>query len=786
MLKNYLKIALRTLRNQKIFSTINIFGLTIGLTAVLLIALNIKFEYSFNSFNENENRIFRIGMTVNREGKVIGSSPEFVAALGPAMMKDMPEVENFVRVATLRTMYLRYGDRSFKITDATYADSSLFNIFSFPLLAGNKDNALVDPYSLVLTQSTASKIFGKGNPMGKALSIGNVPYLVTGIVEDPPANSDVQLGSVISFSTLYNRPDVFLGWNGGNQYITYVKLRKNASAEQVDEKFPSFLWPYINKEYSAGGWKVEARLEPLKDIHLYHNDDSAAIRDNIGSFSAIAIFILLIACANFVNLSTARATGRAKEVGMRRVLGAQRKSLVFQFLTESVLICLLSLFLALVLVELLLPWYNSLIDKHLVFSRLADGGFVIFLLVILIVTGVVAGLYPALFLSSYRPASTLRGNLSKGKHRLLLRKSLVIFQFAISIVLIVSTFVISDQLQFMRSKYLGFDRDNILVLPLADNLRAKYEALKAELKEIPGIVSAAASSNVPLNGFTSNGYLPQGYHSPMIVHVVDGDEDFLNTFGIKLISGRNFSRQIPLDKQAYLINESLTKLLGWSDPIGKKIERNEVNTVIGEVGDFNYSSLLYPIEPLIITDNPESGSFECVSVKYRTGNLPQLMGSIEKVWHEFAPTMPFEYRFLDQEFDNVYRSDIRFRESFLIFSGLAIFVSLLGLLGLVSYSVELRRKEIGIRKVLGSSVLEVLSLLSKEYLKWVIAANPIAWPVAYIVMHKWLENFAYRTSVELWSFVIAAVIVALVAVTTIVIEAIKAASENPVESLRYE
>lgn len=787
MLKHYLRVSIRILTKHRIFSLINILGLSIGLTAVLLIALNIKFEHSFNSFNENESRIFRVGPTLKAEGKVVGSSPEFVAALGPAMLKDMVEVENYVRIAALRTKYFTYGSKSFKIEYVTYADSSLFSIFSFHLLAGNKSKALVDPYSVVLTRSTSLKIFGRDDPIGKVVSVGNVPHMVTGVVEDPPSNSDVQFSSIISFSTLYNRPDVFLGWDGGNQYITYVLLKKNTFEENVNIKFPAFLWPYINKKYSEGGWKVEARLEPLEALHLYYNDDSAGIRENINTFSVIAIFILLIACANFVNLSTARATGRMQEVGMRKVLGAQRKSLILQFLIESVLLCLFALLLAFMLVELLMPWYNNLIGKHLVLSKLVDGQFIIFLLSVLIFTGLMAGLYPALFLSSFQPAVTLKGSITKTRQRLLLRKSLVIFQFAISIVLIISTFVINDQLLFMRSKNLGFDKEHMVVIPLVNSdLRAKYETFKTELKRIPGVINAAASSEVPLNGFTSNGYLPQGYKSAIILNVVDGDKDFLNTFGIELVKGRNFGVQAASDKQGYIINEALSQLLGWSDPIDKKIERNGNHTVIGQVKNFNYAMLYYPIEPLIITNNPESGSFGYVSAKVGPGNLPEMMASIQKVWQEFAPMVPFEYRFLDQEFDNVYKTDISFREAFTVFSWLAIFVALLGLLGLVSYSVELRRKEIGIRKVLGSSVAGIMSLLFREYLKWVIAANFVGWPIAFFLMHRWLEHFAYKTSLNFWIFIASAAIVAFVALVTISLQAIKAATANPVKSLRYE
>ena len=786
MLRNYLKVALRNLTKRRVYSLINIVGLSIGLTVVLLIALTIKFEHSFNSFNKKENRIYRVGLKLKAHGKIMEDSPLFVAALGPAMLKDMPEVENYVRIATPRTLYFTYGEHSFKVENATYADSSLFNIFSFKLIAGDKNSALTDPYSLVLTQATASRIFGNNDPVGKVVSVGNLPYKVTGVVKDPPANSDIRFDAVISFSTLYNRRDVFLGWDGGEQYVTYVLLNKNASMETVNEKFPSFLWSYINKAYSVAGWKEEAELEPLRDIHLYYNADSAAIRENMNIYLAIAIFILLIACANFVNLSTARATGRMQEVGMRKVLGAKRKTLVLQFLAESVITSLFALLLAVMLVELLMPWYDSLIGKHLVFSRLVDGQFVLLLIAVLGMTGLVAGLYPAVFLSSFAPVDTLKGS-GRRRQRHFLRKALVVLQFAISVVLIASTLVISNQLAFMRSKNLGFDKGNMLVVPLVNgNLRARYQAFKTELRGIPGVLDAAVSSEVPLNGFTSNGYRPQGYTSPIVINVVDVDGDFMNTYGLSLLKGRSFSEQVASDRQAYIINEALAKRLGWNDPVGKSIDRNGNHTVIGEVKDFNFASLYYHVEPLIITNSPEGGGFSYVSIKLGPGNLPRTMAAIGEVWREFAPMAPFEYHFLDAQFDRVYKADITFHEAFEIFSSLAIFVALLGLFGLVSYSVELRRREIGIRKVLGSSVPGILSLLSKEYLKWVVAANVFGWPVAYFVMQKWLTNFAYRTGIGIWVFVVSAGLVLLVAVITISVRALKAATANPVEALRYE
>ena len=790
---NFFKVCIRNLRRQKVFSIINILGLTVGLTAVLLIALNIEFEHSFNSFNKNADRIYRIGVVAYRQGKQILNSPQFVAALGPAMANELPEVESSVRIRWPRNMYLKYDNKPFHVDNVIYADSNMFSMFSFRLLEGNKNEVLNNPRSIVLTRTTASLIFGDSSAVGRVVTIENTPYLVSGVSEDPPANSDIQFGAVISFSSMYGVPmygvpsDLFLSWNGGMQFATYVELKKNVSADELDRRLSALVSSHETR-LEQMGIKINAHLEPLLDLHLYYNDDSTALRQNLNIFSAIALFILLIACANFVNLSTARATGRAKEVGMRKVLGAERKSLISQFLAESILFVFVAVLLALVLVELLLPWYSDLIGKDLILSPLLNGNFILILLAVLFITSIGAGLYPASVLSSFSPMNTLKSSIVKGSGKPALRKSLVILQFSISLVLMISTLIINKQLGFMRSMNLGYHRNNMLVVCLDnESLQTKCQAFKNELRTIPGVVDAAASTEVPGNDFTSNGYFPEGYKQPLMIHVVDGDEDFLSAYGLKLIKGRNFNPQIGSDKQSYIINESLAKLLDWSNPLDKKITRNGIHPVIGEVRDFNYAPLYDPIKPLIITDQPEGGEpFNYVSVRLGHGNLRQIMSSVEKVWKEFAPSLPFDYFFLDQQFNDVYKTEIRFREVFLIFSGLAIFVALLGLLGLVSYTVELRRREIGVRKVLGSSVPGIISLLSNQYVKWILAANIIAWPIAYYAMQKWLQNFAYKTTITPWVFVGAAAIELLVAVIAMSIQALRAATANPVDSLRYE
>ncbi|MHB8852558.1 MAG: ABC transporter permease [Ignavibacteriaceae bacterium] len=791
MLFNYLKETTRNLARFKIYTIINVAGLAIGLAAVILITVNIIFEYSFNSFHSNESHIYRIGTTFERQGKTILSTPEFVAALGPAMMGYFPEIKNFVRISSPDPIELTDLNNSYSVDKNVYADSSFFDVFSFKLLEGNKKLALSDPYSIVLTKSTAALIFGKSDPLGKVIIYEKAPYNITGIAADPPENSDIQFNSLISFSTLSSMPNSqhFLGWKGGNQFITYVQLKKNSSPKELSRKFPDFLWPHLNNDLSNISCQEILRLEPLKDIHLHYNDDSISIRSNVDTFSIIAIFILIIASLNFVNLSTARGIERAKAVGVRKVLGAKKNSLVIQFLAESIAVCTIAFLLAIMLVELLIPLYDNLINKHLVLAKFMNWEFISFLLILLIFTSIASGLYPALCLSNYKVINVLKGNLLQGKQKLVLRKSLVIFQFVVSIFLIVSTFVINEQLRYIRDKDPGFIKNDILVIPLTDNkLKEEYEVFKTKLKQIRGVVNVTASSNVPLapGGFTSNGYLPEGYNSPLMIHALDCGANFLNTYGIKLLAGRNFNNRIASDQKGFLINESMAKLLPWSNPVGKIILRNGNNTIIGVVKDFNYSSLYHPIQPLIITDKQKANHINYISVKLLSSNMKQTLALIKNAWNEFAPGIAFDYHFLDEGFDKTYRADIIFHEMFAAFSALAMIVALLGLLGLVSYSISLRTKEIGMRKVLGASVLEINRLLVRDYIKWEIIANIIAWPIAYILLRQWLQRFAYKINFNVWMFVDPSIIVLTAACTLVSMMAFRISIKNPTESLRSE
>lgn len=792
MLKEYLKTALRNHRRNKFHSGINIFGLAVGFTAVILILLYLYGEFTYDDFHKNKNELYRVSIKRFREGKLDGDGPQFTPPLGPAMMKDIPGVKNFARISSERVGYLAYNKEPLKVEDMYHADPSLLDIFSFPLVEGDTKTALTQPYTIVLTEQTSKKLFGNDpdhyqNAVGKIIRIDNKQdYTVTGIAKDPPLSSTIHFNALISFASLYNDPNLFLGWDGGNQYTTFVLLDKKTTADAVNAKMPALLWTPINEKYAKAGAKLEAYLQPLSKLHLYHEENSASLRTNMSIFTIVAVFILLIACMNFVNLATAKASKRAKEVGIRKVLGAGRKKLVGQFLAESLLLTLTAFVISVVLVLLSAPLYEQVFGKPFALPGSMNFTLILTTVLLFFVVGIGVGIYPAFYLSHFDTIRTLKGMLTK-EGKPYLRNALVIIQFTISIVLIASTLVIFQQQQYIKNKKLGFTKDNIIVLPLTgDEAQANSGFLKQQFEKLTEVPSISASSDIPHRGFTTNGYKPEGVENYMQIHVVDADEDFLNTFNIPILEGRNFSKEQPLDKTGFLINETLANMLGWKNSVGKKIERNGVHEVIGVVKDFYFASLHDKIGPMIITNQPWHDKFDYLAIHYNSAHTPQLLDNIKKQWQKTVPSTPFDYWFLDDSFNQLYISEQQFQHGFLYSAILAIVLAVLGILGLVSFSVERRTKEIGIRKVLGASSLGVASLLSKDFLKLVVLANIIAWPLASYFMHKWLEDFANRIQLSWWVFVVAGIAAIFIALITVGLQAVKAALANPVKNLRIE
>ncbi len=791
MLKNYLNVALRNLKRHKLYSFINISGMAIGLACCMVIFMYVRHELAFDRFHENSERIYRAVVGEYQNGQWIYSvgTPE---PLGAALEQELPEVEKSVRFfhpSWIEKWSVSHKDKSFYEEQVFFTDPSFFKVFSFPLVQGNPDSVLDEPNSIVISQKAAEKYFGSENPIGKVLLIDNyIETQVTGVTENVPSNSHFSFDFLVSFEVMPHKW-ILNNWRTQNCY-TYLLLQKKYNSSELESKLSQFL-----KKHFGPMDNVKFELQPLTEIHLYSRNFRQDMASHIGDinsiyvFSAIAAFILIIACINFVNLTTARSLNRAKEVGMRKVIGAQRLQLIKQFFGESVLFSLIALCLAVILALCLMPQLSRITGQDLLLSQynLWEIGYIF--LGIALLAGILSGIYPALYLSKFQPVKVIRENYSSGTKSLGFRKVLVVTQFIISIVLIIGTLTISRQNKFFMNKNLGFDKEQVLVVPLWDSqAQTGYVVFKNKLLKIPEVISVSGSSSIPGKSVGTRGMKPEGNPwFPRDSIVVD--EDFIPTFGIELVEGRNFSEEFPSDRDdAYIINQTAAKEFGWEESIGKQFiwrgDKNKKGYVIGVIKDFHYKSLHQKIEPLVLFMS--SGAAAYTSLRVRTQNMQGTITSIRKYWNEFHPGHSFEYFFMDSQFDTLYRSEIRMGQIFQYFTFLALFISCLGLFGLTSFMVSQRTKEIGIRKVLGASGGSIVMLFSKEFLIWVLAANLAAWPIAYVIMSKWLQNFAYRINMTLWAFFASALVALLIAFLTVSFQSLRAAHTDPVDSLRYE
>jgi putative ABC transport system permease protein len=773
-----------------LYTLINILGLTIGITCSLLILIYIKHEFSYDRFHQKRDRLQRLVFEfVTPDGTTV--SPQMTAPVGPAMADAFPEVVRSTRFSSREDGYFSHGPESHREEGLYYADSSLFEMFSFELLAGDPKTALVAPYSVVLSEKTARRIFGEDNPLGEAVRWNNRDDLiVTGVVKPPPANSHLQFSSLISFSTRYQDRRNYMDWNGGMQYYHYLELLPGTDVGALSEKFPDFMYERINHLYEKNGASINASLQPIEKIHLgsgYVGEIGATgSMGNIYIYAAIAIFVLFIACINFMNLTTAMATKRAREVGMRKVLGAGKSKLVRQFLGESLVMSLFGLVISLVLIEVLLPAFGSMVGRQLELYQWSNLDLVLGIPLLVLLAGILAGSYPAFYLSAFKPVSVLKGLFRGQKGYSGVRNSLVLVQFAISIVLIICTLVIYAQLGFIRSKDLGFNKDNLLVLSFtSDPFKQQYERLKEALSGIPEVVSSSATSQIPGKGFTSNGYRPEGYDHVIMFNKVAVDYDYIRTLGLQVTGGREFSEDFSTDKDAYLVNEALVRQLDWRDPIGKSIHRGKDHTIIGVVKDFHFAPVHQEIGSLIFDMNPYNG-YDYLLVRFRSNNLPGLISDIRKVWEGIDPHEPFEYYFMDEVFGQVYRAEQRMSALLLYFAVLAIVIACMGLFGLALFNTEQRTREIGIRKVFGSSVSGVMILLSGKFSRWVLLANLLAWPVAYLIVRAYMQSYAYKIQLPVWIFFLTAAGVYVIALLTISLQSFKAGITNPTDALRHE
>ena len=793
MIKNYFKIALRNLWRHRGFSFINIAGLSIGITAGFFIFMYVAFELSYDKFHSKADRIYRLVTDIKTPSETINTDVTSWA-FAPNIKADLPEVESFVRTSG-GSFLVRRGNIKFQEERSMFADSTFFKVFDFKLLQGDPKTALTAPASIVFTESTAKKYFGKANPMGQTVLITGdaIPAKVTGIMKDFPENSQIKADMVISMTSLTQNFNKGIDNQWGNfGATTYLLLKPGTTQKALEAKLPAFLQNRDGEGMKKSQMFYTLFLEPLKTVYLYSKrggQETGSI-SNVYIFGIVAIFILLIACINFINLTTARSVERAKEVGIRKVVGAERGQLASQFIGESVVLCIIAFILTLIFSALLLPMFNQLAGKTISAGIFSNWYYLTILFVTSVGIGLLAGIYPALVLSSFKPVMVLKGRFSGSNKGNVLRKTLVVAQFSISIALIIGTIVVYTQMDFMRNRDLGFSKDQMLVLNTNDD--PAKDALKQAISLLPGVKSTASASSIP-GGGNSGAYSEiENKKGDLQIANLDlyfVDYDYVNQFKIKMVAGRSFSRDFSTDTaQAMLVNEAAVKLFGYSSPqqaIDRRFKQwGREGKIVGVMKDFHFRSLQEVIKPL--TMRIELRNLDLITVKVSPKNLSSTLAQIESKWKELIPNRPYNYYFLDEFFDRQYRSEQRFGKLFFNFAVLAIFISCLGLLGLASYSTLQRTREIGIRKVLGASVPGIVNLLSVDFLKLVTASFFIAMPLAWYFMHKWLQDFAYRIDISWWIFVLAGILAIMIAIATISFQAIKAAMSNPVKSLRSE
>ncbi len=797
MYRNYLKVAIRNILKQKVFSFINISGLAVGIACSILILLWVDNELSYEDFHEKSDRIYRITTFLNMGGNEL-DLPKTGPGITQMLVENYAEVEDAVIIDSVPRTSVKYKDIQFFEDKIFLAGQSFFNLFSYELIVGDPETVLELPFTAVITEECASKYFRNGDPVGKVLRFNNEDeYTITGVVESPPNNSHLNFDILCSFQTMYSKHrkaslDRFLNPN----YYGYILVADGTEPFEIKSKFPEMVPKSLKRYMEAQNVDIVMSLQPIKDIHLYSRysqdfaENSSIIYVYI--FSAVSIFILIIACFNFINLSTARSTLRAREIGMRKVSGACRNNLVIQFLNESIVYCLISLFFATALVFLALPAFNSITGKELDIFSTGYGLFILEIGIIILLIGLLSGSYPAVFLSRFDPVKVLKGNSSNSSERSGFRSLLVICQFTISIILIIGTVVIHGQLNYVKNRDLGFDREQILVIPSGEYIfRLSLPAIKEILYGSPGVKKVSASSRIPGTTIYKDPFIPEGFAKGEFLWMgkMDMDHEFLETMNIELVEGRNFSPDMNADLQnSVIINETAVKQAGWSEPIGKTIQisgNNRKRKVIGVVKDFHITSLHTEIEPLHILYSNDK-DIDYISIKIRGGSLKKTLVFLEEKWEEICTGHPMDFFFLDDTIDNLYRADKRFGRIFNYFTVLAIFIACLGLFGMASFTAQRRTKEIGIRKILGASSSGLVMLLSVDFMKKVIISNLISWPAAVYLARNWLKNFAYRTEIDLTIFLIAGGLSLVTALLTVSYQTIKASISNPVESLRYE
>jgi putative ABC transport system permease protein len=810
MIKNFLKTSLRNLYKEKVYSLINITGLAVGLAACFLILMFIHHELSYDRHHEHAERLYRIAISA-RFGGTEYHAAGVAAPSAQAILNDYPEVADITRLYRppyQKSVFVRHKEKVFKEVDILFADASLFNVFTIPFLSGDKGTALIEPNSLVISERISDKYFGSSDPVGQILTFDNqIDYKITGVFQNIPDNTHFQSDFFASLVTLDDSRDPY--WLNNMSFRTYLVLKDGSDPTLLESKFPELVSKYIAPmlegmtgqsfdHLTKTGMYFKYYLQPVTDIHLKSNLRQELEPNSdmkyVTVFSAVAFFILLLACINFINLSTARSVKRAKEVGLRKVVGSRRGQIISQFLLESILMGFLALLIALILMWLALPLFNQLSGKSLSNMYITTGWIPLIVIGIVLFVGFVSGSYPAFALSAYRPVKVLRQSSFNQSKKSGLRNVLVVLQFTISLALIIGTVIVFKQLGYIQNRHIGFDREQVLILHDTNILARRTQILKEKLLQNPEILNATVSGFLPVS---SNRTLdvrhPEGTYREegTGMQVWSVDFDYIETMGMEIIQGRNFSRQFTTDSSALIVNQTAATYFGWKEPVGKMIGDYSAPPnmslvdlpVIGVVRDFHYESLRNQIEPLVlrVAWNPDM-----ISLRLKTDNLSNTIQWIKENWNQFAHGHPLQFSFMDDRFDAMYRAERRIGGIITVFAVLGVFIGCLGLFGLAAFVAEQKTKEIGIRKVLGSSVSGVVYLLSKDFLKWVMIANLIAWPVSFYMMTKWLQEFAFRTSIGLFPFIIPSLLTLFIAFVTVSVQCIKAALKNPTDTLRYE
>ena len=799
MIRNYLKIAWRNIWKNKVFSAINIIGLSVGMAACIVIMLFVSYEKSFDNFHTKN--IYRLNevQTIGAEGatqKVALS----MFPMGPTLKNEFPEIKNFTRIRWMEKYQLTEENKRIFVPQVFFVDSTFLKIFDFRVIKGDRITGLLKPHTAMITEATAKKLFGDADPIGKRITHygdDTVSFAVTGIVANPPKNSQLQFDALFSFSSIY-KPWMFTNW-GGNWLNTYMELAPGTNPQILDSKFPA----YLKRHLKGTSWKFyKLFVLPLRDVHANAADIGLDYinyqkfdKKSTNLFAIIALIVLVIACVNFINLSTAHSAERAKEVGIRKSIGAHRFQLAFQFLGETVLISFIALAFSIVLVELSLPYVNSLSDRDISFNLFGSISVLLSVLGGTVLIGLLSGIYPAIYLSSFQAVRVLKGSIQIGKNKGTMRNVLVITQFSSAIFLMIATVFVLKQLSFMQKQDPGYMREQIVNIPLDGITSKKYDEFRTQLLGSTLVSGVTASQDILGSHLDQTGVTFKPANGPqqqLGTTLLVVDTNYLSLYKIKLVAGKNFSNEKMPDARQYIVNEALAKELLKDHPkypmsslLGAQFGFDSLGTIVGVAKNFNFNSLQYKIEPMFLVSARGFG-FRNISVKINGSNTASAIAFIKSKWDSVYPDYPFEYQFLDDHFNEVYKADNQVSQIVGILAGLAIFISCLGLFGLASYSAEKRVKEIGVRKVLGASVQNIVLLLSTNFLKLVLFANLIAWPIAWFSIYKWLQGYAFRINVQWWVFVIAGIASVLIAFLTVSFQSIKAAIANPVKSLRSE